>query len=64
MYLEESSAPFSDSLLQKVRAMQGQVANGQMPSQEQMAQLQQGMPQSSNGAIEQLQQMLYPQMTA
>jgi hypothetical protein len=64
MYLEESSAPFSDSLLQKVRAMQGQVANGQMPSQEQMAQLQQGMPQSSNGAIEQLQQMLYPQMIA
>jgi hypothetical protein len=62
MYLEESTAPFSDSLLQKVKAMQEQVAGGQMPSQEQLASLQQGVPQSSNGAIEQIQQMLYPQM--
>lgn len=62
MYLEESSAPFSDSLLQKVRAMQGQMAQGQMPSQEQIADLQQGVPQSSNGAMEQMQQMLYSQM--
>jgi hypothetical protein len=62
MYLEESSAPFSDSLLQKVRAMQGQMAQGQMPTQEQIADLQQGVPQSSNGAMEQMQQMLYSQM--
>jgi hypothetical protein len=62
MYLEESSAPFSDSLLQKVRAMQGQMAQGQMPSQEQIADLQQGVPQSSNGAMEQMRQMLYSQM--
>ena len=62
MYLEESSAPFSDSLLQKVRAAQQQVANGQMPSQEQLAEMQQGMPQSSPDAMAQLQQMLYSQM--
>lgn len=62
MYLEESNAPFSDSLLQKVRAMQGQVAGGQMPTQEQISALQQEVPQSSNGAMEQLQQMLYSQM--
>jgi hypothetical protein len=62
MYLEESNAPFSDSLLQKVRAMQGQVAGGQMPTQEQISALQQEIPQSSNGAMEQLQQMLYNQM--
>ena len=62
MYLEESTAPFSDSLLQKVKAMQGQVAGGQMPSQEQIAALSQGIPQSSNGAMEQVQQMLTSQM--
>jgi hypothetical protein len=62
MYLEESTAPFSDSLLQKVRAMQGQMAEGQMPTQEQIAGLSQGVPQSSNGSMEQLQQMLYSQM--
>ena len=62
MYLEESTAPFSDSLLQKVRAAQQQVANGQMPSQEQLAEMQQGMPQSSPDAMAQLQQMLYSQM--
>ena len=62
MYLEESTAPFSDSLRQKVKAMQAQVAGGQMPSQEQIASLSQGVPQSSNGAIEQMQQMLYSQM--
>lgn len=62
MYLEESSAPFSDSLLQKVKAMQNQVASGQMPSQEQLASLSQGVPRSSNGALEQMQQMLYSQM--
>lgn len=62
MYLEESSAPFSDSLLQKVRAAQEQMANGQMPSQEQIASLQQGVPQSSPDALAQIQQMLTPQM--
>lgn len=62
MYLEESTAPFSDSLLQKVRAMQGQMAEGQMPTQEQIAGLSQDVPQSSNGSMEQLQQMLYSQM--
>ena len=62
MYLEESTAPFSDSLLQKVKAMQGQMEGGQMPSQEQIAALQQGVPQSSDGSLEQLQQMLYNQM--
>jgi hypothetical protein len=62
MYLEESSAPFSDSLLQKVKAMQEQVAGGQMPSQEQLASLSQGVPQSSASAMEQLQQIMYPQM--
>ena len=62
MYLEESTAPFSDSLLQKVKAMQQQVEGGQMPSQEDLASLQQGVPQSSNGALDQLQQMLYNQM--
>jgi hypothetical protein len=62
MYLEESSAPFSDSLLQKVRAAQQQMAEGQMPSQEQIAEMSQGIPQSSNSSIEQLQQMLYNQM--
>ncbi len=62
MYLEESTAPFSDSLLQKVKATQEQVANGQMPSQEQLASLSQGMPQSSPDALAQLQQMLTPQM--
>ena len=62
MYLEESTAPFSDSLRQKVKAMQAQVANGQMPSQEQIASLSQGVPQSSNGALDQMQQMLYSQM--
>lgn len=62
MYLEESSAPFSDSLLQKVRAAQQQVAEGQMPSQEQMAAMQQGVPQSSPDAMAQLQQMMYGQM--
>lgn len=62
MYLEESTAPFSDSLLQKVKAMQNQMAGGQMPTQEQIADLQQGVPQSSNGSLEQLQQMLYSQM--
>lgn len=62
MYLEESTAPFSDSLRQKVKAMQAQVANGQMPSQEHIASLSQGVPQSSNGALDQMQQMLYSQM--
>jgi hypothetical protein len=62
MYLEESTAPFSDSLLQKVKAMQQQVEGGQMPSREDLASLQQGVPQSSNGALDQLQQMLYNQM--
>lgn len=62
MYLEESTAPFSDSLLQKVKAMQQQVAGGQMPSQEQLASLSQGVPQSSDNALTQIQQMLYPQM--
>ena len=62
MYLEESSAPFSDSLLQKVKAAQQQVAGGQMPSQEQIAEMSQGMPQSSPDAMAQLQQMLYSQM--
>jgi hypothetical protein len=62
MYLEESTAPFSDSLLQKVKAMQQQVADGQMPSQEQLASLSQGVPQSSDNALTQIQQMLYPQM--
>jgi len=62
MYLEESSAPFSDSLLQKVNAMEAQMAGGQMPSTEQIAALQQGVPQSSPDALAQLQQMLIPQM--
>ena len=63
MYLEESKAPFSDSLLQKVRAAQQQVANGEMPSQEQIADMQQTVPQqTSNDAMAQLQQMLYSQM--
>lgn len=62
MYLEESSAPFSDSLLQKVKAMKGQVEGGQMPSSEQIAALSKGVPPSSNGALEQMQQMLYSQM--
>ena len=62
MYLEESSAPFSNSLLQKVRAAQQQMANGQMPSQEQIAEMSQGVPQSSDGAIEQIQKMLYSQI--
>ena len=62
MYLEESSAPFSDSLLQKINAMKEQAAAGQMPSQEQIASLSQGIPQSSPDAISQLQQMLTPQM--
>lgn len=62
MYLEESSAPFSESLLQKVNAMEAQMAGGQMPSQEQIAGLSQGVPQSSDGSLAQLQQMLMPQM--
>lgn len=62
MYLEESSAPFSDSLLQKVRAAQQQLENGQMPSQEQLAEMSQGVPQSSPDAMSQLQQMLYNQI--
>lgn len=62
MYLEESSAPFSESLLQKVNAMEAQMAGGQMPSQEQIANLSQGVPQSSDGSLAQLQQMLMPQM--
>lgn len=62
MYLEESSAPFSDSLLQKVNAMEEQMAGGQMPSQEQIAGLSQGVPQSSPDALAQIQQMLIPQM--
>ena len=62
MYLEESKAPFSDSLLQKVRAAQQQVAAGQMPSQEQLAEMQKEIPQSSPDAMAQLQQMLYNQM--
>jgi hypothetical protein len=62
MYLEESSAPFSNSLLQKVRAAQQQVAAGQMPSQQQIADMASEVPQSSNGSLEQLQQMLYSQM--
>ena len=63
MYLEESKAPFSDSLLQKVRAAQQQAAAGQMPSQEQISEMQQMMPQqTSNDAMAQLQQMLYNQM--
>lgn len=62
MYLEESSAPFSNTLLQKVRAAQQQVANGQMPSQEQIAEMSQGVPQSSPDSMAQLQQMLYSQM--
>lgn len=64
MYLEESSAPFSDSLLQKVNAMEAQMAGGQMPSTEQIAGLQQGIPQSSPDALAQLQQILIPQMAA
>lgn len=64
MYLEESSAPFSDSLLQKVNAMEAQMAGGQMPSTEQIANLQQGIPQSSPDALAQLQQILIPQMVA
>lgn len=62
MYLEESSAPFSESLLQKVNAMEAQMAGGQMPSQEQIAGLSQGVPQSAPSAMDQLQQMLMPQM--
>lgn len=62
MYLEESSAPFSESLLQKVNAMEAQMAGGQMPSQEQIANLSQGVPQSSDGNLAQLQQMLMLQM--
>jgi hypothetical protein len=62
MYLEESSAPFSESLLQKVNEMEAQMAGGQMPSQEQIAGLSQGVPQSSDGNLAQLQQMLMPQM--
>ena len=62
MYLEESTAPFSDSLLQKVRAAQEQVAGGQMPSQEDLAAMSQGVPQSSPDALAQLQQMMYNQM--
>ena len=62
MYLEESSAPFSDSLLQKVRAAQQQVANGEMPTQEQIAGLAQGIPQSSPDMLYNLQQMMLPQM--
>lgn len=62
MYLEESSAPFSESLLQKVNAMEAQMAGGQMPSQEQIANLSQGVPQSSDGNLAQLKQMLMPQM--
>ena len=64
MYLEESSAPFSDSLLQKVNAMEEQMSGGQMPSQDQIAALSQGIPQSSPDALAQLQQMLIPQMSA
>ena len=64
MYLEESSAPFSDSLLQKVNAMEEQMAGGQMPSQEQIAALSQGVPQSSPDNLAMLQQMLIPQMVA
>lgn len=64
MYLEESSAPFSESLLQKVNAMEAQMAGGQMPSTDQIAALQQGVPQSSPDALAQLQQMLIPQMVA
>ena len=55
MYLEESSAPFSDSLLQKVKGMQEQIAGGQMPSQEELAALSQGVPQSSDDSLAQLQ---------
>lgn len=63
MYLEESTAPFSDSLLQKVRAAKQQVENGQMPTQDQILEMQQMMPQqSSNDAMAQIQQMLYNQM--
>lgn len=62
MYLEESSAPFSDSLLQKVKGMQEQMAGGQMPSQEQIASLSQGVPQSSDDSLAQLQQILYNQV--
>ena len=62
MYLEESSAPFSDSLLQKVKALKEQAAAGNMPSQEQLAELSQGVPQSSPNALAQMQQMLTPQM--
>lgn len=62
MYLEESSAPFSDSLLQKVNAMEAQMAGGQMPSTEQITNLQQGVPQSSPDALAQLQQILTSQM--
>jgi hypothetical protein len=42
--------------------MQEQMAGGQMPSSEQIASLSQGVPQSSNDAMAQIQQMLYPQM--
>lgn len=62
MYLEESKAPFSDSLLQKVKAMQGQMEGGQMPTQQQIAALSQGVPQSSPDAMAQIQQMLIPQI--
>ena len=62
MYLEESSAPFSDSLLQKVKSAQQQMAQGQMPSPQQLAEMSQGVPQSSPDSLAQLQQMLYGQM--
>jgi hypothetical protein len=42
--------------------MEAQMAGGQMPSQEQIANLSQGVPQSSDGAMEQIKQMLYSQM--
>lgn len=58
MYLEETDAPFSKHLLEKVRAMQQQVSAGQMPSAEQMAALQQGVPQSGAADIEAMKDML------
>lgn len=48
MYLEETDAPFSKNLLEKVRAMQQQVGSGQMPSQQQIAELQSAAPAPSS----------------
>lgn len=58
MYLEETDAPFSKQLLGKVRAMQQQVSAGQMPSQQQIADMQSEAPApSSQENIKAMQQM-------